>query len=216
VPSTDPIHKATIIPRGRALGLVQRLPEQDRYSQSREYLESSLAILFGGRVAEELIFGHNKVTTGASSDIKMATELARRMVTEWGMSDKLGPLRFDDNEQEVFLGHSVTQRKNVSDATAEVIDEEIRSLIDTANAKARKILGEKLDDLHKLAKGLLEYETLGGEEIKALLRGEPIVRNDASDADQSGPTAASPFPAAGSRDVPGRKGGLDPSPQPGS
>jgi len=218
VPATDPIHKATIIPRGRALGLVQRLPEQDRYSQSREYLESALAIAFGGRVAEETVFGHGKVTTGASSDIKMATDLARRMVTEWGMSDKLGPLRFDDNEQEVFLGHSVTQRKNVSDATAEVIDAEIRQLIDAANAKARHILTTEINNLHTLAKGLLEYETLSGEEIKALLRGERIVRGEDGEAgDATKPPAASPFPSSGPRDTLRKNpGGLDPSPQPGS
>ncbi|MSO64912.1 MAG: ATP-dependent metallopeptidase FtsH/Yme1/Tma family protein [Alphaproteobacteria bacterium] len=213
VPATDPIHKATIIPRGRALGLVQRLPEADRYSQSREYLESALTIAFGGRVAEELIFGHDKVTTGASSDIKMATELARRMVTEWGMSEKLGPLRFDDNEQEVFLGHSVTQRKNVSDATAELIDAEIRQLIDTANQRAKEILTNQLDDLHRLAKGLLEYETLSGDEIKALLRGETIVRSDGTETEDLTPPATSPIPTAGGRKSPG---GLDPSPQPGS
>ena len=211
-PASDPIHKATIIPRGRALGLVQRLPEQDKYSQARDYLEAALAIALGGRLAEELIFGVEKVTTGASSDIKMATELARRMVTEWGMSEKLGPLRFNDNEEEIFLGHSVTQRKNVSEATAQIIDEEIRRLIDEADAFARKILTEKLDQLHLLANGLLEYETLTGDEIKALLRGESIFRPEQDEAEDAG--TVSPIPTSGGK-KPGPSG-LEPEPQPGA
>jgi cell division protease FtsH len=209
-PASDPIHKATIIPRGNSLGLVQRLPEQDRYSQSRDYLEASLAIALGGRIAEELIFGVNKVTTGASSDIKMATELARRMVAEWGMSEKLGPLRFHDNEEEIFLGHSVTQRKNVSEATAQVIDEEIRRLIDEAGAMARKILTEKLDQLHVLANGLLEYESLTGDEIAALLRGESIFRPEDEVPKDAG--SVSPIPSSGAK----KAGGLEPEPQPGT
>jgi cell division protease FtsH len=209
-PASDPIHKATIIPRGNSLGLVQRLPEQDRYSQSRDYLEASLAIALGGRIAEELIFGVNKVTTGASSDIKMATELARRMVAEWGMSEKLGPLRFHDNEEEIFLGHSVTQRKNVSEATAQVIDEEIRRLIDEAGAMARKILTEKLDQLHVLANGLLEYESLTGDEIAALLRGESIFRPEDEVPEDAG--SVSPIPSSGAK----KAGGLEPEPQPGT
>ena len=214
-PASDPIHKATIIPRGRALGLVQRLPEQDKYSQSREYLKDALAIAFGGRLAEELIFGADKVTTGASSDIQQATALARRMVTEWGMSEKLGPLRYMDNEEEVFLGHSVTQRKNVSEATAQIIDEEIRSIVDEANGRARRILTENLDDLHKLANGLLEFETLTGDEIKALLRGETIVREDIETPSDQGGSAGSPIPTTGGKDR-GREapGGFDPTPQP--
>jgi cell division protease FtsH len=209
-PASDPIHKATIIPRGNSLGLVQRLPEQDRYSQSRDYLEASLAIALGGRIAEELIFGVNKVTTGASSDIKMATELARRMVAEWGMSEKLGPLRFHDNEEEIFLGHSVTQSKNVSEATAQVIDEEIRRLIDEAGAMARKILTEKLDQLHVLANGLLEYESLTGDEIAALLRGESIFRPEDEVPEDAG--SVSPIPSSGAK----KAGGLEPEPQPGT
>jgi cell division protease FtsH len=211
-PASDPIHKATIIPRGRALGLVQRLPEQDKYSQARDYLEAALAIALGGRLAEELVFGVEKVTTGASSDIKMATELARRMVTEWGMSEKLGPLRFNDNEEEIFLGHSVTQRKNVSEATAQIIDEEIRRLIDEADAFARKILTEKLDQLHLLANGLLEYETLTGDEIKALLRGESIFRPEQNEVEDAG--TVSPIPTSGGK-KPGPSG-LEPEPQPGA
>ena len=214
-PASDPIHKATIIPRGRALGLVQRLPEQDKYSQSREYLKDALAIAFGGRLAEELIFGAEKVTTGASSDIQQATALARRMVTEWGMSERLGPLRYMDNEEEVFLGHSVTQRKNVSEATAQIIDEEIRSIVETANARARKILTDNLDGLHTLANALLEYETLNGKEIDALLRGETITRVDAEEPTDSG-GSSSPIPTTGAKDRGHTNPGFDPSPQPES
>jgi len=216
-PASDPIHKATIIPRGRALGLVQRLPEQDKYSQSREYLDDALAIAFGGRLAEELIFGADKVTTGASSDIQQATALARRMVTEWGMSDRLGPLRYMDNEEEVFLGHSVTQRKNVSEATAQIIDEEIRRIVDTANERARKILTDNLDGLHTLANGLLEYETLTGDEIAALLRGETITRVDPEESsDQGGGASSSPIPTTGTKDRGRDNPGFDPAPQPES
>jgi len=216
-PASDPIHKATIIPRGRALGLVQRLPEQDKYSQSREYLDDALAIAFGGRLAEELIFGAEKVTTGASSDIQQATALARRMVTEWGMSDRLGPLRYMDNEEEVFLGHSVTQRKNVSEATAQIIDEEIRQIVDTANERARKILTDNLDGLHTLANGLLEYETLTGDEIAALLRGETITRVDPEESsDQGGGASSSPIPTTGTKDRGRDNPGFDPAPQPES
>ena len=214
-PQSDPIHKATIIPRGRALGLVLRLPEQDKYSQSKDYLEDALVVAFGGRIAEELIFGAEKVTTGASSDIQQATALARRMVTEWGMSERLGPLRYMDNEEEVFLGHSVTQRKNVSEATAQIIDEEIRLLVETANERARKILTDNLDGLHTLAKGLLEYETLSGDDIDALLRGETIVRVDPEEpGDQSG--ASSPIPTTGTKDRGRDNPGFDPAPQPES
>ncbi len=211
----EPLHKVTIIPRGRALGVTMFLPERDKYSQSRMELEAMLASLFGGRVAEELIFGPAKVTTGASDDIRRATNLARRMVTEFGFSDKLGPLRYSDNEEEVFLGHSVAQRKNVSDATAKVIDEEIRRIIEEGEAKARGILTEHLEDLHALAKGLLEFETLSADEIRKIIRGEKIVR------DTGGPVETPPAPAPGRRSsVPpaGQKpaGGFEPEPQPGS
>jgi cell division protease FtsH len=174
---SDPIHKATIIPRGRALGMVMRLPLGDRISVSKAKLNADLAVSMGGRIAEELIFGKEKITTGASSDIKMATEMARRMVTEWGMSDKLGPLSYGENEQEVFLGHSVTRHKNVSESTAQDIDVEIRKIVDVAFARARQVLTEKRDDLETIAKGLLEYETLSGEDIDKLLRGEPLMRD---------------------------------------
>jgi cell division protease FtsH len=179
--ASDPIHKATIIPRGRALGMVMRLPEKDQYAMARDQLEANLVVAMGGRVAEELIFGREKVTTGASNDIAQATAIARKMVTEWGMSDKLGPLRYNENQEEIFLGHSVAQQKNVSDATAEVIDQEVRAIVDNADAACRKILTDNIGDLHTLAKSLLEYETLTGEEIKALLRGEAIVREKDDD-----------------------------------
>jgi cell division protease FtsH len=174
--ASDEIHKATIIPRGRALGMVVRLPEGDRLSMPRDKLEADLAVSMGGRIAEELIFGKDKVTTGASSDIKYATEMARKMVTEWGLSDKLGPLTYAEPDQEVFLGHSITQHKSISEATSQSIDEEIRRIVDQAYNTAYKILTGFIKDLHKLAKALLEYETLSGEEIKGLLKGEKISR----------------------------------------
>src|SRR5246127_3487324 len=172
----EPLHKVTIIPRGRALGITMFLPERDKYSQSKTELKAMMASLFGGRIAEELIFGPDKVTTGAADDIRRATGLARRMVTEFGFSEKLGPLRYAENEEEVFLGHSVTQRKNVSEATAKVIDEEIRRIIDEGEQTAREILSSRMDELHALAKGLLEYETLAVDEIRRIIKGERIVR----------------------------------------
>ena len=199
---SDPIHKATIVPRGRALGMVMRLPEGDRISMSKAKLEADLAVAMGGRIAEEIIFGKEKVTTGASSDISMATEISRRMVTEWGMSEKLGTIRYVNNQEEVFLGHSVAQSKNLSDETAGIIDSEIRRIVEEAYARATKILTDKIDDLHKLAQALLEYELLSGDEIKALLKGEKIVRSDSSD---EGPAQSRPS-------VP-RGGGLDIGPE---
>ena len=212
-PASDPIHKATIIPRGQALGLVQRLPEQDRYSHARNYLEESLVIAMGGRVAEEIVFGPEHVTTGAANDIKQATDLARRMVTEWGMSRELGPLRYSDNEEEIFLGHSVTQRKNISEETARLIDGEIRALVEGAEARARTIVTENLDGLHTLANALLEYETLTGDEIAALIRGESIDRPGEEEPQRpEGVRSAVPSTEDG-KEVPG---GLQPEPQPGS
>ncbi|MBL1351773.1 MAG: ATP-dependent zinc metalloprotease FtsH [Zetaproteobacteria bacterium] len=177
-PSSDPIHKMTIIPRGRALGMVMRLPEKDEYSQSREKMHASIAIAMGGRVAEELIFGYDKVTSGASSDIQMATGLARKMVTQWGLSDKLGPLLYSENEQEIFLGRSVAQQQHVSDETFRLIDMEIRNFVDAGYDLAKKILSENLDDLHRLAEGALEYETLSGDDITKILAGKPLNRQD--------------------------------------
>ena len=173
-PTSDPIHKATIIPRGRALGMVMRLPERDQYSQSRQKMHDNLAVAMGGRVAEEIIFGHDAVTSGAASDIQYATGLARSMVTQWGMSDTLGPLQYAANEEEVFLGHSVAKTQNMSDETSKMIDDEIKAFVGGANDRATEILNKNIDDLHTLAKALLEYETLSGDEIDALLRGEPI------------------------------------------
>lgn len=168
-PDSDPIHKATIIPRGRALGMVMRLPEGDRISMSRAKLLADLKVAMGGRLAEEIIFGHSKVTTGASSDIKMATDIARRMVTEWGMSDELGFQTYGENQQEVFLGQSITQRKQISERTAELIDKEVQRILDECYTAARKLLEEKLDKLHLMATTLLDCETLTGDEIKALI-----------------------------------------------
>jgi len=207
----DPLHKVTIIPRGRALGVTMFLPERDKYSQSKIEIKAMLASLFGGRIAEELIFGPDKVTTGAADDIRRATGLARRMVTEFGFSEKLGPLRYAENEEEVFLGHSVTQRKNVSEATAKVIDEEIRRIIDEGEQTAREILSSRMDELHALAKGLLEYETLAVDEIRRIIKGERIVRETST-----GPVTDEPRPGRRSSVPPsGRPTGLEPEPQPG-
>jgi cell division protease FtsH len=207
----EPLHKVTIIPRGRALGITMFLPERDKYSQSKLEIKAMVASLFGGRVAEELIFGSDKVTTGAADDIRRATTLARRMVTEFGFSEKLGPLRYSENEEEVFLGHSVTQRKNVSEATAKVIDEEIRRIVDEGEQTARDILTLRLDELHALAKGLLEYETLSAEEIRRIIKGERIVRETST-----GPATEDPRPGRRSSVPPsGRPAGLEPEPQPG-
>ena len=194
-PESDPIHKATIVPRGRALGMVMRLPEGDRVSMSKAKLEADLAVAMGGRIAEEIIFGADNVTTGASSDIHMATNIARRMVTEWGMSDKLGFLRYSGDQEEVFLGHSVSQTKTMSDNTASLVDSEVRRIVDAAYVRATETLNNKLADLHTLAKALLEYELLSGEEIKALLRGEPLLRD--SDMDGPAPEIRSSVPKGG-------------------
>ena len=180
-PASDPIHKATIIPRGRALGMVMRLPEGDRISLARDQIYADLRVACGGRIAEELIFGEERVTTGASSDIRMATDMARRMVTEWGMSDKLGFLAYSADEQEVFLGRSVSQQKNMADSTASIIDSEIRRIVDDAYTAATKILKKHDDQLERLAQGLLEYETLNGEEIRIIVEGGTLSRPDPSD-----------------------------------
>jgi cell division protease FtsH len=212
-PASDPIHKATIIPRGRALGLVMRLPEGDKLSVSREKLHADLAVAMGGRVAEELIFGYDKVTTGASSDIKMATSMAKRMVTEWGMSDKLGPLHYGEDQEEVFLGRSVAQTKNMSNETASVVDDEVRRLVDGGYKHAKDILVKFGDELEALAQGLLEYETLSGDEIKALLKGEKIIREEpfsqeAQDMGASVPTSKpSPVADADEKDEKDEKAG---------
>jgi cell division protease FtsH len=213
-PECDPVHKATIIPRGRALGLVMSLPEGDRYSKSKSKLLAELTMAMGGRAAEEIIFGPDKVSNGAAGDIKMATDQARRMITEWGMSDKLGMIAYGDNSQEVFLGHSVTQNKNVSEATAREIDGEIKDIIDRAYAKARRILTENVEELHRLARGLLEHETLSGDEIRTVLRGEPVIRKVVDDPAPESRRASVPTTGRPVSPTP-PAGGLGPAPQPG-
>jgi cell division protease FtsH len=193
VPATDPVHKATIIPRGRALGMVMQLPERDKLSMSFEQMTSRLAILYGGRVAEELIFGRDRVTSGASSDISQATKLARAMVTKWGYSEALGVVEYGENQEEVFLGHSVARNQNVSEETARVIDAEVKRLTQAGLEEARRILTEKLEDLHTLAKSLLEYETLSGDEIIAVLKGIKPRRDDPEVKAPPGPRASVPL-----------------------
>ncbi|MBF0858438.1 ATP-dependent zinc metalloprotease FtsH [Gluconobacter vitians] len=205
-PGSDPIHKATIVPRGRALGLVMTLPEKDNISYSRKWCLARLVIAMGGRVAEEIIFGREEVSAGASGDIKSATDLARRMVTEWGMSDKLGMIAYGDNGQEVFLGHSVTQSKNISEETAREIDKEVKVLIDTAYKQAHDLLTEHLDDLHRLTAALLEYETLTGDDVGRIMRGEAIERT--SDDEQMPDNRRASVPTT-------RPGAFDPAPQAG-
>ncbi len=217
VPSADPLHKVTIIPRGQALGMTMALPERDKYSASFEELESRLAILFGGRVAEELTFGKRQITTGASDDIRQATTLARRMVTEFGFSEKLGPLRYEDNAEEVFLGHSVTQHKVVSDATAKLIDEEVRKLVEKGEADARSILTKHRAKLNKIAKALLEYETLTADDIDKVLKGQKIVReDDGAPAPKDGERPRASVPTTSKKRKTGPGGGMEPEPQPGS
>lgn len=178
VPQADPLHKVTIIPRGRALGVTFMLPDRDKYSETVTELTSDLAIAFGGRLAEELIFGRENVTTGASGDIQMATRVARLMVTEWGMSDKLGRVRYTSGDQGGYQGYAMGGQKTVSEATTKIIDDEVRRLIEEGEAVARRILTENMVSLHKIAKALLEYETLSGAEVQALIRGEDIRRDD--------------------------------------
>jgi cell division protease FtsH len=209
---SDPIHKATIIPRGRALGMVMRLPEGDRISLSKAKIFADLRVACGGRIAEEMIFGETKITTGASSDIKMVSDMSRRMITEWGMSDKLGFLAYGADQQEVFLGHSVTQTKNLSDATAKTIDEETRRIIDEAYTDASNILNENKDQLETVAKGLLEYETLSGDEIASLIDGNTLSKNKPGDeTPKSGGGRRSSVPTGGEDNQSGRD--LEPDPQ---
>ena len=213
-PASDPVHKATIIPRGRALGMVMRLPERDRLSLSREKLLADITVAMGGRIAEEQIFGYDKVTSGASADIEQATKMAKAMVTRFGMSEKLGPLAYGENEEEVFLGHSVARTQNVSEATSQMIDSEVRRLVEECYDRAETILKGGIDNLHTVAKALLEYETLSGDEIQSLMNGQPIDRSSPPDDEPSGhaPTSSA-VPNSGDKDAPG---GLEPEPQPGS
>ena len=183
VPEHDPVYKVTIIPRGRALGVTMYLPEEDRYSMSRKRLESSISSLFGGRIAEEMINGMDGVTTGASNDIERATDIARNMVTKWGLSDRLGPLTYSEDDGEVFLGRSVTQHKQVSDDTAHAIDEEVRRIIDSNYERAKNLLNENIDKLHAMAKALVKYETIGEDQIKDIMEGrEPRPPEDWEDS----------------------------------
>ena len=193
VPAADPVHKATIIPRGRALGMVMQLPEGDKMSMTHEEMTSRLAIMMGGRVAEEMKFGKEKVTSGAASDIQQATRLAKAMVTQWGFSDELGPIDYADNQGEVFLGQQLVQSKSVSGTTARKIEEEVRGLVQAGMDEARRILTEKRKDWETLSEGLLEYETLSGAEIIDLLNGKPPSRpEDDPTPPPSAPTSAVP------------------------
>jgi cell division protease FtsH len=213
VPSADPVHKATIIPRGRALGMVLQLPEGDRYSMKLKHMTSRLAIMMGGRVAEEITFGEENVTSGAQSDIEQATKLARAMVTRWGYSKSLGTVSYGENQEEVFLGHSVARNQNVSEATARIIDDEIKRLVEEGHRLASKILKTRQKELEVLARGLLEFETLSGDEIRDLLNGKPPVRGE--DRKQAQAEPASSVPTAGK--APGRRkppaGDMEPQPQ---
>jgi cell division protease FtsH len=200
VPEHDPVYKVTIIPRGRALGVTMYLPEEDRYSMSKQHLESMISSLFGGRIAEEMILGAAGVTTGASNDIERATEIARNMVTKWGLSERLGPLTYSEDDGEVFLGRSVTQHKQVSDDTAHAIDEEVRKIVDENYKRAAKLLKENIDKLHMMAKALVKYETIGEVQIKDIMEGrEPRPPEDWEDEPDSGPDADSSKPEAESK-----------------
>jgi cell division protease FtsH len=207
VPEHDPVYKVSIIPRGRALGVTMFLPEEDRYSHSKTRLESQIASLFGGRIAEELIFGMDRVTTGASNDIERATMIARNMVTKWGLSDRLGPLTYSEDEGEVFLGRQVTQTKHMSDETAHAIDEEVRRIIDNSYERAKKILTENMDRLHAMAAALVKYETIDEPQITDIMEGrEPRPPADWKDEDSSSKPGSGPAPVPGA----------DPDNRPGS
>jgi cell division protease FtsH len=215
MPGADPLHKVTIIPRGRALGVTMSLPERDKLSYSKQWCEARIAMSFGGRVAEQLVYGKDHLNTGASSDIMQATDLARRMVTEWGMSEKLGPLRYNENQQEVFLGHAITQRQNMSEDTARLIDLEIRRIVTEGETKAREVVTAHRQQLEGITQALMEYETITGEEVNALMRGDKIVRR----SDDEGPKdvgTTSAVPTAGGRVRPRGEpgtGGMEPQPQ---
>jgi cell division protease FtsH len=213
VPGNDPLHKVTIVPRGRALGVTWSMPDTDPLSRSKIWSEAKLAMMFGGRVAEQIVYGREHLNSGASSDIQSATALARSMVTVWGMSEKLGPLLYNENQQEVFLGHSVAQRQNMSEETARLIDEEVRRLVRAGEQKAWEVLEAHRAELETMTRTLMEYETLSGDECRALMRGEKIERKD--DDESSKGSFGSAVPTAGRqrpRDEPGT-GNLEPQPQ---
>jgi cell division protease FtsH len=217
VPGNDPLHKITIIPRGQAMGMTMALPEKDRYGYQKLEIEARLAMMFGGRVAEELIYGQEDVTTGAGDDIKKATGLAQRMVTEWGMSERLGPLRYAGSDQEVFLGDQLSRQSQVSEHTARLIDEEVRRVIDTAESRARQVLEEHIDDLHRLKRALLEYESLSAEEVQRVLKGQDPGHGGSGAGKEDAAKPSASVPNSGQR-KPGDKGdpggGWEPEPQP--
>jgi len=204
VPAAHPVHKATIIPRGRALGMVMQLPERDEISMTFEQMTSQLAIMMAGRVAEELTFGKKNITSGAQSDIEQATKLARAMVTQWGYSDKLGKVSYGANQQEIFLGHSVAQTKNVSEETAHIIDEEVRRLVEDGFREAKKILTKRKKGLEALAQGLLEFETLTGDDIDDILNGKTPSQNQGDDTPSN---RSSAVPKSGTKPNKGKRGG---------
>ena len=211
VKGNDPLHKVTIVPRGRALGVAFTLPEDDRVSVTREQLEARLVMAYGGRVSEELIFGHDRVTTGAASDIQQATGIARRYVTQWGLSDTIGPILVGDNEHEVFLGREISSRREVSEQTAELVDAEVKRVIDEAFNRAKDVLTHHLQLLHAVAGALLERETLTREDIEVLRRGEQLPPRTPT---MPPPTAPAPLipPLAEPRRMPPIIGGPEPSP----
>jgi len=211
MPGTDPIHKVTIIPRGMALGLTQTLPSEDRLSLTKERAENNIAFLMGGRIAEEIVF--QQKTTGAGNDIERATDLARRMVCEWGMSDVLGPLTFGKKEEAIFLGREIAQHRDYSEQTAQTIDREVRDIVERNYRRAREILQTQLQTLHNLAKALIEYETLDGEEVEAIVQGRKIERPVPVPVtpEGGGGTAA---PVTGRTDSSGTGGGATPAPMP--
>ena len=212
VPATDPVHKATIIPRGRALGMVMQLPERDKLSMSYEQMTSRLTVLMGGRVSEEIVFGKEKVTSGAQSDIEQATKLARAMVTRWGFSDELGTVMYGENQEEVFLGYSMGKQNNISESTSQKIDLEVRRLVESGLGEARRIITEKREQLENIAKALIEYETLTGDEIIGILNGRMPIR----ETDDTPPPRATAVPVTGMVNKPRQEpdtGGLEPQPQ---
>ncbi len=208
VPDHDPVYKISIIPRGRALGVTMFLPEDDRYSYSKRRLESQISSLFGGRIAEEVIFGPDAVTTGAANDIERATQIARNMVTRWGLSDKMGPLTYQDEEGEIFLGHSVTKHSQISTYTQRDIDEEVRVIVDRSYTRASDIINGNKDKLHLMAEALIKYETIGEDQIKEVMKGKaPSPPEDWSDSDST--TGGDPIEdqEASAADADGKIGG---------
>jgi cell division protease FtsH len=211
VEGNDPLHKVTIVPRGRALGIAFTLPEDDRVSVTRQQLEARLVMTYGGRVAEELIFGRDRVTTGASSDIQKATEIARRYVSQWGLSDSIGPILVGDNEQELFLGREIQHRREVSEKTAQLVDAEVSRVISTAYNRAKDVLTQNVDLLHTVAAALLDRETLTREDIAVLMRGEQLTPRPPA-VPPTPPPAATPVPASEPRRVPPLLGGPEIAP----